>query len=61
MSKPCLNLQLLLDALTDPLARAGVLLFAISTFDTGCLLVRAAHLDEASAVLRVAGHSSAAA
>lgn len=47
----------ILDALTDPLARAGVSIFAISTFDTDYLLVREAQLEEAMATLQAAGHT----
>ena len=47
----------ILDALTDPLAQAGISIFAISTFDTDYLLVREAWLEEALAALRAAGHS----
>lgn len=46
-----------LDALTDPLARAGVSIFAVSTFDTDYLLVKEAQLEEALKALRAAGHS----
>lgn len=42
--------------LTTPLAEAGISLFAISTFDTDYLLVKAERLLEAVAVLRAAGH-----
>jgi hypothetical protein len=43
-------------ALSAPLARAGVPIFVMSTFDTDYLLVREARLDEAVSVLRDAGH-----
>lgn len=46
-------------SLTEPLARAGVPVFVVSTFDTDYLLVREERLEEASAVLRRAGHSMA--
>ena len=46
----------LLSALAAPLARAGLSIFVISTFDTDYLLVRAEKLDEAIGVLRGAGH-----
>jgi hypothetical protein len=42
-------------SLTAPLAKAGISLFAISTFDTDYLLVKAERLLEAVAVLRAAG------
>lgn len=43
-------------SLADPLARAGVPIFAISTFDTDYLLVKEARLAEAVAALTAAGH-----
>ena len=46
----------ILDALTGPLAAAGISLFAISTYDTDYLLLKEARLEEALAVLRAAGH-----
>jgi hypothetical protein len=42
--------------LTAPLARAGVGVFAISTFDTDYLLVREHDLERAVGALREAGH-----
>jgi hypothetical protein len=45
-----------LASLTAPLARAGVSLFSISTFDTDHLLVREADLDRACRALESAGH-----
>jgi hypothetical protein len=45
-----------LAALVAPLAEAGIPVFAVSTFDTDYLLLRADHLDRAQAVLRNAGH-----
>jgi hypothetical protein len=45
-----------LAGLTAPLARAGISLFAVSTFDTDYLLVRDVKLHEALAALRAAGH-----
>ena len=45
-----------LASLADPLATAGISLFAVSTFDTDYVLVRAGKLAEAIAVLRAAGH-----
>jgi hypothetical protein len=45
-----------LAALLAPLAEAGVSIFALSTFDTDCLLIRAAQLDTAIAALSAAGH-----
>lgn len=43
-------------ALAGALAAAGVSLFAVSTYDTDHLLVKAADLDRAVAALREAGH-----
>jgi uncharacterized protein len=47
----------ILSALAAPLAEAGISLFAVSTFDTDYLLVRADRLEEAVAALRAAGHT----
>ncbi|MQA84131.1 MAG: ACT domain-containing protein [Streptosporangiales bacterium] len=44
-----------LASLTVPLADAGISVFALSTYDTDYLLVRAAHLAEAVGTLREAG------
>ncbi len=49
-----------LSALLAPLAEAGVSIFALSTFDTDYLLVRAAQLDLAITALSAAGHQVAA-
>jgi hypothetical protein len=49
-----------LSALLAPLAEAGVSIFALSTFDTDYLLVRAAQLDLAVETLSAAGHPVAA-
>jgi hypothetical protein len=46
-----------LASLTAPLAEAGVSVFAISTFDTDYLLVKAADLEWAVDVLRRRGHT----
>jgi hypothetical protein len=43
-------------SLAEPLARAGVPVFALSTFDTDYLLVKENRLAEAGAVLAAAGH-----
>jgi hypothetical protein len=43
--------------LSGALARAGISLFALSTFDTDYLLIRAEKLEEATAALRAAGHA----
>jgi hypothetical protein len=45
-----------LASLTTPIARAGVGVFAFSTFDTDYLLVKADRFPEAVAALRAAGH-----
>lgn len=46
----------ILAALTAPLAHAGISLFAIATYDTDYVLVRAEALDAAITVLTAAGH-----
>jgi len=46
----------ILAALAVPLAEAGVSLFALSTFDTDCLMVRDDQLGQAQAALEAAGH-----
>jgi hypothetical protein len=46
----------ILASLAAPLADAGVSIFAVATYDTDVLLVRAAQLDDALAALRAAGH-----
>lgn len=46
----------ILASLTQPLAEAGLSIFAISTYDTDYVLVRDATLGEALAALRAAGH-----
>jgi hypothetical protein len=43
-------------SLAEPLARAGVPIFVLSTFDTDYLLVKESRLAEAGAVLSAAGH-----
>jgi uncharacterized protein len=47
----------ILASLADPLARAGVSVFAISTFDTDYLLVEAERLEAARVALSEAGHA----
>ena len=44
-------------SLTTPLAEAGISVFAISTFDTDYLLVKAEDLERAVDVLRRRGHT----
>lgn len=46
----------ILHDLTAPLARAELSVFAISTYDTDYLLVRAATVEDAVAAMRAAGH-----
>jgi uncharacterized protein len=46
-----------LASLTRPLAEAGINLFAISTFDTDYLLVKAQRLEAAKIALEGAGHT----
>jgi hypothetical protein len=46
----------ILASLTQPLAEAGISIFALSTFDTDVLLVRTADLPAATAALTAAGH-----
>lgn len=48
-----------LSSIAEPLALAGISIFAVSTFDTDWLLVKAVDLDRAAAVLRAAGHEEA--
>ncbi|NTU82705.1 MAG: ACT domain-containing protein, partial [Chloroflexales bacterium] len=45
-----------LRSIAAPLSAAGVSIFAISTYDTDYVLVRAAQLDRAAAALREVGH-----
>jgi hypothetical protein len=45
-----------LASVTMPIARAGVGIFAFSTFDTDYLLVKATEMDKAIAALRAVGH-----
>jgi hypothetical protein len=45
-----------LAALTAPVAKAGVGVFALSTFDTDYLLVKEVDFERAVAALRAAGH-----
>jgi hypothetical protein len=51
-----LNLVGILAAIADPLAAAGLSIFAISTYDTDYVLVKARELEAALKVLRQAGH-----
>lgn len=52
-----LGLVGVLVSVLQPLAGAGVSIFALSTFDTDYVLVRGGQLSEAIAALRKAGHS----
>ena len=45
-----------LSSMTAPLARAGVSIFTMSTFDTDYILVKATHLQIACKALIAAGH-----
>jgi hypothetical protein len=51
-----LNLIGILAAIADPLAQAGLSIFAISTFDTDYVLVKARDLETAIRTLERAGH-----
>ena len=51
-----LDLVGILAAIADPLAAAGLSIFAISTYDTDYVLVKARDLDPALTALRQAGH-----
>ena len=46
----------ILSAIAAPLAEAGISIFALSTYDTDYVLVRAHALDSACAVLSAAGY-----
>jgi hypothetical protein len=50
----------ILAAIADPLAAAGISLFAVSTYDTDYVLVRETALPAAVAALRAAGHDVSA-
>jgi uncharacterized protein len=51
-----LNLVGIVAAIAEPLAAAGLSIFAISTYDTDYVLVKAPDLEKALQVLRQAGH-----
>jgi hypothetical protein len=51
-----LNLIGILAAIADPLAAAGLSIFAISTYDTDYVLLKTRDLDVALKVLEQAGH-----
>jgi uncharacterized protein len=46
----------ILAALADPLAAAGIPVFAISTYDTDHLLIKSGNLARAAEILEKAGH-----
>jgi hypothetical protein len=54
-----LDLVGILAAIADPLATAGLSIFAISTYETDYVLVRATELETALMVLLAAGHEIA--
>lgn len=47
----------ILTSVLEPLRDAAIGIFALSTFDTDYVLVKAIHLPEAVSVLRAAGHT----
>lgn len=47
----------ILAAIAEPLAHAGISIFALSTFDTDYILVKEASVERAVEELRCAGHS----
>ena len=47
----------ILASLASPLAKAGISIIAISTFDTDYLMVKEDKLEEAIKVLKLAGHN----
>ncbi len=46
----------ILAALITPLAKEGISVFAVSTYDTDYLLVREQHLEKAVQILSEGGH-----
>jgi uncharacterized protein len=46
-----------LSGLAGPLAEAGISIFALSTFDTDCILVKQDHLGRAAEILIREGHN----
>jgi hypothetical protein len=48
----------ILASLANPLAQAGISIFAVSTFDTDYLLVKDSSLEQALTALRQAGHET---
>ena len=47
----------ILASVTEPLARAGISLLAVGTFDTDYVLIKAGRLDDATRTLEAAGHT----
>ena len=47
----------ILASVTEPLARAGVSLLAVATFDTDFVLIKADRIEDARQVLEAAGHA----
>jgi len=47
----------ILSAVLEPLASAGISIFAVSTFDTDYVLVKSESFEQALAALREAGHT----
>ena len=54
-----LSLVGVLDSVLNPLAQAGVNIFALSTFDTDYVMVPSNRLEDARTALLNAGHSLA--
>lgn len=46
----------ILASILSPLAESGISVFALSTYDTDYILLKAAHLEQAIAALRASGH-----
>jgi hypothetical protein len=56
-----LSLTGVLSSIARPLAEAGLAIFAVSTYDTDCVLVRQSSLEAAVGALTAAGHRVAGA
>ena len=48
----------ILESFLAPLAQAGVPVFAVSTYDTDCILIQAKHWERALSALSQAGHNT---
>jgi hypothetical protein len=48
----------ILESFLTPLAQAGVPVFAVSTYDTDCILIQEKHWERALAALVQAGHEA---